>query len=354
MSFKPKFLSTAIGSMPFADPEYAVDISFSTLDVPVWPQLSYFGLNEQMEIQYSEGMPRIIIDRVKDRMYFDTSGDYSEELADFYEIYLEAMDPDDGTGDCSKISIGPDYSKGIFAFEKKLMANSEKLRFVKVLTSGTCSFDLNFVDENKRAIYYNEEFRDRVVKAIAMKCRWQIQKFQPFAEKVICFIDEPILSGFGSSTYLTVKREDVVGLLSEVIDAVHADNALAGIHCCGNTEWSILIDAGVDIVNFDAFEYGETIAMYPDAVKKHLEKGGMLAWGIIPTSTAIRDQTVDSLEAKFEAVMDNLAAQGIDIQLIRDQAIITPSCGTGSMEPGDADKVFEMVAVLTRRMKTKY
>ncbi len=354
MSFKPKFLSTAIGSMPFADPEYAVGISFSTLDVPVWPQLSYFGLNEQMEIQYSEGIPRIVIDREKDRMYFDTSGDYSEELADFYEVYIEAMDPDDGTGDCSKLSISHEYSKGIYAFEKKLKENNEKLPFVKVQTTGPCSFALTIVDENKRAIYYNEEFRDIVVKAIAMKCRWQIQKFQPFAEKVICFIDEPILSGFGSSTYLTVKREEVVDLLSEVIDAVHADNALAGIHCCGNTEWSILIDAGVDIVNFDAFEYGETIAMYPDAVKKHLEKGGMLAWGIIPTSTAIREQTVETLESKFEGVMDHLAAQGIDIQLIRELAIITPSCGTGSMEPGDADKVFEMVAALTRRMKTKY
>jgi len=354
MSFNPKFLSTAIGSMPFADPEYAVGISFSTLDVPVWPQLSYFGLNEQMEIQYSEGIPRIIIDREKDRMYFDTTGDYSEELAEFYEVYIEAMDPDDGTGDCSQLSISPDYSKGIYAFEKKLKENGEKLPFVKVQTTGPCSFALTIVDENKRAIYYNEEFRDIVVKAIAMKCRWQIQKFQPFAEKVICFIDEPILSAFGSSTYLTVTREEVVGLLSEVIDAVHTDDALAGIHCCGNTEWSILIDAGVDIVNFDAFEYGETIAMYPDAVKKHFEKGGMLAWGIIPTSTAIREQTVETLESKFEGVMENLAAQDIDIQLIRDQAIITPSCGTGSMEPGDAAKVFEMVAALTRRMKAKY
>ncbi len=354
MSFKPAFLSTAIGSMPFAGPEYAVGISFSTLDVPVWPQLSYFGLNEQMEIQYSEGIPRIVIDREKNRMYFDTTGDYSEELAEFYEVYIEAMDPDDGTGDCSQLSISPDYSKGIYAFENKLKENGEKLPFVKVQTTGPCSFALTIVDENKRAIYYNEEFRDIVVKAIAMKCRWQIQKFQPYAEKVICFIDEPILSAFGSSTYLTVTREEVVGLLSEVIDAVHADDALAGIHCCGNTEWSILIDAGVDIVNFDAFEYGETIAIYPDPVKKHLEKGGMLAWGIIPTSTAIREQTVETLESKFEGVMDNLAAQGIDIQLIREQAIITPSCGTGSMEPGDADKVFEMTAALSRRMKTKY
>lgn len=67
-----------------------------------------------------------------------------------------------------------------------------------------------------------------------------------------------------------MKREDVVAHLDEMIDAIHADHALAGIHCCGNTEWSILIDAGVDIVNFDAFGYGETIAMYADALKKHL------------------------------------------------------------------------------------
>ncbi len=354
MFLKPKFLSTAIGSMPFADPEYATGIFFSKLDIPVWPQLSYFGLNEQMEIQYSEGMPRIVIDREKGRMNFDTSGDYSEELAGFYEIYIYAMDPEEGTGDCSQLSISPEYSKGIYTFERMLQEKGEKLPFVKVQTTGPCSFALTIVDENKRAIYYNEEFRDVVVKALAMKCRWQIQKFQPFAEKVICFIDEPILSAFGSSTYVTVKREDVVGLLSEVIDAVHADNAMAGIHCCGNTEWSILIDAGVDIVNFDAFDYGETIAMYPDAVKKHLENGGILAWGIIPTSTAIREQSIDSLEARFEGLMDNLAARGIDKQLITEQAMITPSCGTGSMETDDADKVFEMIAGLTTRMKAKY
>ena len=354
MLFNPKFLSTAIGSAPFEDQEYAVDVFISTLDIPCWPQLSYFGLNEQMEVQYSEGIPRIIIDREKGRMYFDTSGDYSEEFAEFYETYMAAMDPDDGSGDCSTLAISPDFSKGIYSFEKRLEEKCVKSAFVKVQTTGPCSFGLTIVDENKRAIYYNEEFRDVIVKALAMKCRWQIQKFQPYAEKVICFIDEPILSGFGSSTYVSVKREDVVEHLKEVIDAIHADNGLAGIHCCGNTEWSILIDAGVDIVNFDAFEYGETIAIYPGHVKKHLEQGGILAWGIVPTSTAIKEQTVNSLETHFEKVMDNLAARGIDKQLITEQAIITPSCGTGSMAPEDADKVFEMTELLTKRMKDKY
>jgi len=355
MSFKPKFLATGIGSMPFTDPEQAVDISISRIkEAPFWPQLPKISLNEQMEIQYSGGLPCIVIDQEKGRMYFDTSGDYSEPFAEFYEAYLMAMDSDEGNGDCSAMKIGPNFSKGISAFEKRLQTLPSKLPFVKVQTTGPCSFALTSVDENKRAIYYNEEFRDVIVKALAMKCRWQIQKFQPYAEKIICFVDEPILSGFGSSTYVSVKRDDVVSHLVEIIEAIHTDNALAGIHCCGNTEWSILIDAGVDIVNFDAYEFGETIAMYPDAVKTHLERGGMLAWGIVPTSAAIREQSVDSIIAHFEKMMDNLAAQGIDKQLIAEQAIITPSCGTGTMEPEDAEKVFEMTELLCNAMREKY
>jgi methionine synthase II (cobalamin-independent) len=352
---KTKFLGSAIGSMPFEDADYAVKVSLTKLvNAPIWPQLPKLGVNEQMEIQYSEGMPCAVIDYKKNRMFFDTSIDYSELFADFYEKYMAAMDPDDGDGDCSSMAISEDFSKGLYALEKALKTKTEKLPFVKVQTTGPCSVALTIVDENKRAIYYNDEFRDVIVKALAMKCRWQIQKFQPYAEKVICFIDEPILSAFGSSTYVSVNREDVVAMLSEVIDAVHADNALAGIHCCGNTEWSILIDSGVDIVNFDAFEFGETIAMYSDSVKAHLEKGGMLAWGVVPTSKIVREQTVETLEAQLEKVMDNLASKGIDKKLITEQAIITPSCGTGSLDKEDAEKVFELVFQLSKRMKEKY
>jgi len=145
-----------------------------------------------------------------------------------------------------------------------------------------------------------------------------------------------------------------VNILKEVIEAIHAEGAIVGIHCCGNTEWSILIDAGVDIVNFDAFEYGDTIAIYADSVKSHLDKGGVLAWGVVPTSEKIKEQTVESLEKKLEEGMDNLASKGIDKKLILDQAMITPSCGTGSLAAEDAEKVFSLLDLLTKRMKGKY
>ncbi|MBI3987046.1 MAG: hypothetical protein HY343_09010 [Lentisphaerae bacterium] len=345
MTTFPSFMATGIGSMPFDNPEYAVNLSLSTFpEAPFWPQLPKRGLTEQMEVQYSEGIPRAVVDRENNRLTFDTTGDFSGEFAAFYETYMTG-------GDFSSLAITPAFSAGLYLMESKLKARSRKLPFVKVQTTGPCSFALTVVDENKRAIFYNDMFRDVIVKALAMKCRWQIRKFQPFADRVICFVDEPILSAYGSSTYVSVKREDVVSLLREMADAIHADRALAGVHCCGNTEWSILVDAGIDIISFDAFEFGETMAMYPEAIRRHLGRGGLIAWGIVPTSDAIVEQTPAGLAAKLTSVMDLLAAKGIDKPTIAKSALVTPSCGTGSMSPAPAEKVFQTTAAVSALMR---
>jgi hypothetical protein len=356
MNLQTNCLATAIGSFPHSDAGKALAIIFNSLpDAPCWPQLPRLGLQEQMEIQYSEGMPRMIIDREKGQMYFDTAGDYSEDFAAFYEAYMAAMDQTSEGEDFSALAISPDYSRGIYKFEEELKARGKKFPFIKVQTTGPCSFALTVVDENKRAIYYNEEFRDVVVKALAMKCRWQIRKFRPYAEKIICFIDEPILSAFGSSTYISVRREDVIALIGEVVAAVHADGAVAGVHCCGNTDWTILIDAGVDLINLDAFGYGETIALYPAAVNKFITGGGLIAWGIVPTSAAIRKQTTDLLLERFTKVVDNLAQKAnLDRRMIITQSLLTPSCGTGSLEVTDTEMVFDLLKNLSSRVKKEF
>jgi len=239
--------------------------------------------------------------------------------------------------------------------ETALQAAGKVRPFVKVQTTGPISFGLTIVDEAKRAIYYNPEFADVIVKCLAMKCRWQIERYKGFGEKVICFIDEPILSAFGSSTYVSVSREDVVSKLNEVVEAVHAAGAIAGVHCCGNTEWSILIDSGVDLVNFDAFDFGDSIALYPQAVKAHIEAGKGLAWGVVPTNSAkIKGQTVESLVAKLDAGVANLAkATGLDRELILTQAMITPSCGTGSLPVADAELVFDLLGKTSKTLRAR-
>lgn len=349
---KEKFLATAIGSFPHDEAKKAVDLILETIpQAPVWPQLPKIGLTEQMEIQYSEGMPRTVVDAEKNRLYFDTSGDYSEELAVFYEAYMNATE---GDGDLSPFAISQDFSRGIYELEFRLSQAGGKYPFVKVHTTGPCSFSLTVVDEHKRAVYYNEEFRDVVVKALSMKCRWQIRKFAPFAEKIICFIDEPILSAFGSSTYISVKRDDVIVLIREMVDAIHAEGGIAGVHCCGNTEWPILIEAGVDMLNLDAYVFGHTIALYPDAVNQFILRGGLIAWGIVPTSVKVREENVASLETRFDALVENLSKKsGLSKDMILSHAVITPSCGTGSMSVDDAERVFRTLYELSSHLKAR-
>ena len=115
------------------------------------------------------------------------------------------------------------------------------------------------------------------------------------------------------------------------------------------------MDAGADVVSFDAFEFGETIAMYPDHVSRHLEAGKVLAWGLVPTSAAIREQTVETLIEHFEKVVDHLVERtGVDRSLVREQALLTGSCGTGSMQVGDARRVFELSSAVSAALRTRY
>jgi len=330
-------MATAIGSLPHEDPSEACDVILKNIpEIPIWPQLPNTNFRENMEIQYSEGLPCVVFEEEKKRMFFDTQGDITSELEKFYENYLaENLD---------YFKISPEFSRGIYEMEKKLTEeNRPSPKYFKSQVTGPITIGLGRVDENKKAIYYNEMFRDVVVKGTEMKARWLLRKFKPLGSDQICFIDEPILSAFGSSTYVSVNRSDVVNHLKDVIEVIHKEDSLAGIHCCGNTEWTILIDAGVDIISFDAYEFGETIGYYSSQIKGFLENGGVLAWGIIPTSEKINQETPESLVKKLDEMVKNLASKGVDKNLIYERCLLTPSCGTGSLSVEISERIFHQL-----------
>jgi len=345
MSFFPRCVATGIGSFPHRDAGAACDVILSTIpEIPVWPQLSKIDYRESMEIQFSEGFPCVVFDETKHRIYFDTSGVHTHDLGKFYENYVEE--------NLDYFKISREFGRGIYEMEKKLSGTTlSTIKYFKTQVTGPITFGLSIVDENKRAIYYNEVFRDVVVKGITMKARWLLKKFNSLGLNQICFIDEPILSAFGSSTYVSVQRADVVGSLGEMIEAIHKDGALAGIHCCGNTEWTILIDAGVDIISFDAYEFGETIGYYPKQIKEFLENKGAIAWGIVPTSERINQETPESLVKQLENKIENLANKGIEKELIWEQCLITPSCGTGTLSVELSEGVFQQLSKVHNILK---
>jgi methionine synthase II (cobalamin-independent) len=220
--------------------------------------------------------------------------------------------------------------------------------------TGPLTLATGLTDQEKRAVFYDDRLLDVVVKTLAMKARWQVEKLSQWGVPAMVFIDEPGLAGFGTSAFISISREDIGRVLSEVIDAVHQAGGFAGVHVCANTDWSLILESPADILSFDAYGFFDRLSLYHDLLHSFFDQGRILAWGIVPTSYSedINRETASNLVRKWEAQVSHLETLGIARTRILAQSLITPSCGTGSLSPGDAIKVLEMTREVSETLRT--
>ncbi|HSL62353.1 MAG TPA: hypothetical protein VK885_11220, partial [Desulfotignum sp.] len=210
-------------------------------------------------------------------------------------------------------------------------------------------------DDRERDIFYNDQLRDAAVKRLAMNARWQAKEFAKRGATPIIFLDEPALAGFGTSAYITITRADVQACIEEIVQEIHAENGLAGVHVCANTEWDLLLDTNIDIISFDAFSYFDKFILYPKAIRKFLGRGGILAWGIVPTAdeNLISQQTSGGLAEKLTDQIRQVADLGISMDTVTAQSFVTPSCGTGSLSPASAIRVLSLTKKVSEQIRAR-
>ena len=339
----PSGTPIAIGSLPHVNATEALDVILARMpDSPHWPQLPHRSFLEQMEHQFSACIPGVAIDEASRRLVVEVHAEgFHSALEHFYEQVLSV----EAGGAPDHFAVTEAYAPGFFALEERL-AGKSRLPVVKGQCTGPFTLGLGLLTTDERAILFDDNLTDVVYKAVANHARWQARRLARLGECVIVSVDEPVLSSFGSTAMITVTREQVVSGLSESVDAIHAEGALASAHCCGNTDWSLLVDAGMDVLFFDAFGFADKMLLYASDARALLERGGMLAWGIVPTSEAVRSESVESLLERLGSAQDDLASSGIDRSLVRERTLITPSCGTGPMLMDDALRVYEVTARL--------
>ncbi len=339
-------IATGIGSLPITDPGKAAALSLQYLrEAPIWPQLPQRDFREQMDGQYSEALPGLKLDPVKKRFYFDSSRDLTPELEKFFERYLEK--------DYGFFRISEQYAAAFPAFMNAMKKGTPpNMRFVKGHITGPLTAGISFKDETGKDIVHNDVLYDAVVKGLAMKAAWQIRELGQFGKQVIIFIDEPAMESLGSA-FCAVSSEVIAEKLNEIIDTIHELGGIAGIHCCGNADWPMIFNTRVDIVNFDAFGYMDKVMLYPEELKRFYNRGGALAWGIVPTGAFTGTETADLLIEKLEAGIKRLEQQGIRRETLLRQCLITPSCGMGSLTLEKAEAILKLLREVSDRMQKK-
>jgi methionine synthase II (cobalamin-independent) len=336
-TFKPELRSLAAGSLPHSDPTAACRLNLDLLDIPTWPQLPRRSFLENMYVQYSERFPGVVV--ADGRIYVDRDRDLDPELEQLYVAYL--------MNDLEHGAISADHASGLVRF---LEMDLGQAAVVKGQVTGPVSWGLTVVDQNRRPVLYDEILAEAIAQHLRLKAAWIERELHKVSSRTVMFVDEPYMASFGSA-FISLNHDQVVTLLEEVFAGI---DGLKGVHCCGNTDWSLLMSTSVDILNIDAYSYAEALALYPEEVSAFLERGGIIAWGIVPASNQALQETVDSLVDRFHRALGLLTAKGLHQDDLLSAALIMPSCGCGSLPVETAERVFELTSKVAKALQERY
>jgi methionine synthase II (cobalamin-independent) len=349
--FKANCNCALIGSLPLKEHEYANELVLRySPEIPNWAQLPVHR-KENMVAQFAAGMPGLKYDG--DKLFVDAKNKgFETSLAKFYEEYL-AVNEGEKSLDDSIFALKREDAEGFFVFIENITKKAYRPVALKGQVTGPFTFCTSISDQNKKAIFYNEQIRDAAVKLLSLKAAWQVKNLLKINVPVILFVDEPALAGYGSSEFTSISGQEVVTCLEEVISSVHNAGGLAGIHVCANTDWAVIFDTKTDIINFDSYSYFDRFILYKDKIKKYIESGGIIAWGIVPTAfpEEIEKQNAQNLIEKLLSQIEEVCAFGIEKEKLLRQSLITPSCGTGSLDASSALKVLELTQAVSRRLR---
>ena len=337
MPIPGNLLTTAMAVMPHRDVDRALEVALS-LDVPFWPQLPLVSYYEDMYVQASEHFPGIILDMEKQRLRFSIEkfiGEFEETMAHFDEP--EYFD------------ISEQYS---VVYHRFLQMDFSHRPAIRGQIEGPISFGFNVVDQDDRPILFNDTVRPFLLEFMAKRVNVQLQRLKELNPNGFMFVDEPglqfLFSALAGYSDLAA-RGDMENFFAMI-------ERPRGVHLCGNPDWDFLLGLDMDVLSMDVYSNGEVFTQYGPSIKKFLDRGGRLVWGIVPSNVEPFDsENLDTLEQRLEDIWVALAKKGIDRDFLLSRSMLSPAtcCLVNPDGERTVEKAFETTIQLSQRLREK-
>ena len=338
---KPCFTGTMMGVVPYRDMDRAARIILEC-----FPEAPCLPIMTRSIRWMLEGIPCLVFDRKRRIVYFDLSPEREGEIVDFYERY-EAQELDYFA---TSLEIAPFLHQMIARLRDH---RPPGLKWVVFHTAGPLLLGDTLKQADGTPSIHNETLRDVLIKGMNMKARWLVEKIKTEIPHVEVIADLP------ETTLVTFTSSAGTGSRAEVIEGINLSfenlNCVTWVHCCANIDWSLLTDSDVHVINFDAYQHAENVALYAKNLATFLERGGMLGWGIVPVvGEHLREETAKSLIQRLERNMDLLVKQGLDEKILAERSWVLPSCETVLLTPEESDRALKITNKISRAMREKY
>lgn len=226
--------------------------------------------------------------------------------------------------------------------------------FINMLGPFTISQMLRGVAEEQ--MLADKSYRKLFIQAVSVRALWiveEIKKVSPKTQPII-ILNEPILAQLGILKKMddSITTEVVTALLSKVIEKLHEANVQVGIQCMEKCDWQIPINAGVDLISFDAYNNPNNLSVIPEQITEFLKKGGKINWAIVPTlnETLIKELSVDYLLKRLQFAMEELINAGVSQKLVYKTASVSLQGNTEHLSILFAEKALMLSTKLGEKL----
>ncbi len=162
----------------------------------------------------------------------------------------------------------------------------------------------------------------------------------------VVFLDEPSLGDLMQAGF-PIPPDVAIDLVSGALAAIEP-SAVAGVHCCApEADWASLIAAGPGVLSLPVSNRLEDVAGY---LGQFLERGGWIAWGVIPTDGPM-PLSADRPWRQLSELWCQLVRRGCDPVRLRVQSLISPACGLALHTPAVAEHIYRLTTDVARRVQ---
>ncbi|UCC60704.1 MAG: hypothetical protein JSV02_02450 [Dehalococcoidia bacterium] len=300
--------TTAMGIMPHREIDRALSLALS-LDIPFWTQLPKVSFYEDMYAQSSQNLPGIVVEPQNERVLFDSSR-FENELANYSQKL----------GDPATFTLSEDYSAVYHSFLSKDLRGYHAIRGQ---ITGPISFGFKIVDENDKSIIYSDEIRSILFDFFQRKTNVQCRELRVHNDNAFVWLDEPGLGWVFSS----LSGYDDIQARNDYLDFVSGLDRPRALHLCANVNLPYLLELGIDILSFDAYQIETMPSEYSSAAARFMRDGGIICWGIVPTdSTNLDGETPESLGQRLVGYWESMSQNtGLTLELIVSQSLLAPA-----------------------------
>jgi hypothetical protein len=338
MPIPGNLLTTAMAVMPHTDVDHALRVALST-DIPFWPQLPLYSYHEDMYVQASEHFPGILLDMEKRTLRFSME----KFLAELEETMAHFDEPE-------YFDISRTYS---VVYHRFLDLDLSGRSAIRGQLEGPISFGFNVVDQDDRPILFDDTIRPFLFEFMAKRINVQLSRLKKRNPNAFMFVDEPGLQYLFSamSGYSDMAAYKDMESFFSMIDRPR------GVHLCGNPDWDFLLNLDLDILSLDVYSNGEIFSSYVQSIKRFLDRGGILVWGMVPTNfEPFEKEDMDSMIQRLEDIWSVLVRSGIDREFLVSRSLLSPAtcCLVNPDKEKTVDKAFVMIGELSKRLREKF